>query len=154
MTSPVSQQVSTHFAQCKMTAGQGTFCQGILIYIWMQKCLSKGYWKTVDLSISFNTMSRQLHLCPCKFYVNFMLMFTSCFAHCFDNTITGTDITHPPQKRPTSSASSPFKKKAKIITEPLVNNPLIDLFISKKIFIASELTEYHQLRRYIIALVM
>jgi len=64
------------------------------------------------------------------------------------------DISHPSHKRPSSSAS-PFKKKPKILTtEPVINNPLMNLFIGKKIFITTELTNYHEVRRYIIALVM
>ena len=40
----------------------------------LRQTKSKGYWKlliysyNVKSSINFNTMSRQLHLCPCKFY--------------------------------------------------------------------------------------
>lgn len=69
----------------------------------------------------------------------------------YDKSSQPTDISRPSQKRPGSSAPSPFKKKLKTVNEPIVNNPLTDLFIGKKIFITTELTEYHQIRRYIIA---
>lgn len=62
------------------------------------------------------------------------------------------DISHPSQKRPATSAPSPFKK-AKTTVEPVVNNPLMDLFVGKKIFITTEMTDYYQIRRYVIALV-